>query len=169
MELTRNVDEFGAGVYLNEVALSNREGTLILNHAGGTDQSASLHKRDLGYAGVNLHPQGTAVPVSRLIDHLPERSVVDLLKIDAEGHELFVMLGAGEKLIPSRVTNIQWEINSCALDSRTFFKDFWTMLTERGYSISQINSEGVVQPPIARYDPSLEDFAAHREFLASPA
>lgn len=144
--------------------LSDEPGTGKLHFAGGPDESASLHDRDLSYAGIELHPHTVTVELRTLSEYLGG-GPVDLLKLDAEGHELKILQGAGDFLRPNWINIIAFEFNSCNLDSRTFLKDFWDLLVlERRYRLFQTFGHRWEQVEV--YGPELEDFHAHREFMA---
>ncbi len=167
-ELSRLVIDV-PGVTAWRTAISDRAGVTELHLNGDADETASLHKRDLSYAGVpGFHPKSMTVPTKPLTYFLTgmKGEAVDLLKLDVEGHELKVLEGCGALLTPGRIKRITFEVNSCNLDSRTFLKDFWDLLHMRsGYILLQIMSDGKFHL-IDKYRPELEDFAAHREFLA---
>jgi FkbM family methyltransferase len=55
-------------------------------------------------------------------------SLIHLLKIDAEGHELEVLKGAGNLLREKRILAIQLEFNEMNVVSGVFFKDFCDLL-----------------------------------------
>jgi FkbM family methyltransferase len=55
-------------------------------------------------------------------------SLIHLLKIDAEGHELEVLKGAANLLREKRIRAIQFEFNEMNVVSRVFFKDFCDLL-----------------------------------------
>lgn len=150
------------GVFVAPFALSDEVGKAWLYHDGDADALASLHKRDLGFQDQTHGSLRQEVQVQTLDQWLKGREV-DLLKIDVEGNELSVLLGAGRHL--SNCRSIYWEVNSCNLASRTFFKDFWDLLFPR-FAIYQVMSDGKLSPEIIKYTPSLEDFAAHRDFFA---
>ena len=57
-------------------------------------------------------------------------SVIDLLKIDTEGHELEVLKGAATLLRENRIKAIQFEFNEMNIVSRVFFKDFCDLLPD---------------------------------------
>lgn len=68
-------------------------------------------------------------------------SVVDLLKIDVEGHELQVLKGAREKIQEGKIPLIQFEFGNQHILSRTFFRDFFNLLPD--YSIYRILQDGL--------------------------
>lgn len=158
IEYRKRVKEHG---FLYDIALSNYVGTSKLYYNGGPDVLASLSKRDLSYQnqehGIHVIDVRTDILKNYII-------ACSLLKIDVEGHEIDVLRGLGQTLNPTYVKNIYWEYNSCALDTRTFFKDFWDLLTPAGYDIYQI--VGTRFQHIPEYHPRLEDFASHRDFFA---
>ena len=55
---------------------------------------------------------------------------INLLKIDTEGNELNVLLGAKDSLKAGRIEAIHFEFNEMNVISNTFFKDFWDLLVE---------------------------------------
>lgn len=65
-------------------------------------------------------------------------NIVDLVKIDVEGHELQVLLGMKGLLSEKRVEIIQFEYGGCNLDSRTTLADLWTILNKNGYNVYKI-------------------------------
>jgi FkbM family methyltransferase len=87
---------------------------------------------------------------------------VDFLKIDVEGHELFVLQGAQQLLQSKRIQFIQFEFGSFHVYSRTFFKDFWDLLSPL-YTIYRIIGNGLYQ--IKSYSENLEVFRT-ANFLA---
>lgn len=87
---------------------------------------------------------------------------VNFLKIDVEGHELSVLQGAKDILSKGGIDFIQFEFGGCDIDSRTFFQDFWYMLSEK-YIIYKIVPNGLYQ--IKKYEETLEIFVC-QNFLA---
>lgn len=116
---------------VNHMALGDAAGTLHLfdyaEHEGS--EHASL------LAGVidGIH-QGTAravsVEVQTLDDYCAKHSVdhIDLLKIDVEGFELKVLVGAKRMLAEHRIDTIQFEFNEMNVVGRTFMHDFFGCL-----------------------------------------
>ncbi len=87
---------------------------------------------------------------------------IDFLKIDVEGHELFVLEGATMMLQTGKIKFIQFEFGPFHVYSRTFFKDFWDMLSPY-YKISRIIADGLFE--IKAYTENLEVFRT-ANFLA---
>jgi FkbM family methyltransferase len=88
---------------------------------------------------------------------------IHLLKIDVEGHELFVLQGANELLNQGRIKFIQFEFGPVHVYSRTFFKDFWDLLSPL-YILYRIIGDGLFE--IKGYSENLEVFRT-ANFLAA--
>lgn len=80
---------------------------------------------------------------------------IDLLKLDVEGHELAVLRGAREMLARGGIRIIQFEFGPANIYSRTFFYDFWTLLSD-AFDIFRIVPNGLA--PIAYYGEHREVF-----------
>ncbi len=87
---------------------------------------------------------------------------IDLLKIDVEGHELPVLLGGAEMMKSRKIRFIQFEFGPPHIYSRTFFKDFWDLLSPL-YKLYRIITDGIVE--IKSYSENLEIFRT-ANFLA---
>lgn len=157
---------WGERVTIIEAALSSEDGQapLFFDDLNGADLTASLHQRDLAYQDMSHGSQATMVRTCRM-DSVFAPQEIDLLKIDVEGHEIEVLRGGGDLIDPVITKRIQFEFNSCALDSRVFFKDFWDLLVPRGYHLHQMEQDGLRYLG-DRYSPTMEDFAAQRDFVA---
>lgn len=67
---------------------------------------------------------------------------IGFLKIDTEGFELEVLLGAEEMMASSKISAIQFEFGSNYLDTPHHFFDFWKVLSPK-YSVHRILRHGV--------------------------
>ncbi len=80
---------------------------------------------------------------------------IDFLKIDVEGHELSVLRGAQGMLANGAISMIQFEFGPANIYSRTYFYDFWSLLSN-AYEIYRIVPQGLA--PINYYGEHNEIF-----------
>lgn len=103
------------------------------------------------------------------IDDVMEREGiihVDVLKIDTEGHEMDVLIGAEEAVAAGKIDLIEFEFGGSQVESGHFFKAYWTHLTARGYELYLIN-ENCGLTPVGRYAYRWERFDRSYQFVAS--
>lgn len=62
-----------------------------------------------------------------------EISKIDFLKLDIEGHEFFALKGAERMLNQNKINFIQFEFGPANIDSRTFLRDFYNLLSSQFY------------------------------------
>jgi FkbM family methyltransferase len=106
---------------------------------------ASLTKRRLEHFGIDFS-QSESVDVVTLDSWVNSAKVLpNLIKIDVEGHELDVLKGGLKTLALTQV--VQFEFGGCNIDTRTFFQDFWYLLTETGFTIYRISEGGPIRIP----------------------
>lgn len=94
----------------------------------------------------------------KTIDAFCEENAIErihFLKLDVEGHELAVLRGARKMLETGSISIIQFEFGPANIYSRTFFFDFWTLLSG-AYEIFRIIPAGIA--PIRYYSEHLEIF-----------
>ena len=82
-------------------------------------------------------------------------SHIHFLKLDVEGHELPILNGAQRMLAQDSISAIQFEFGPANIYSRTYFYNFWSLLSER-FDIFRIIPEGIV--PIVWYGEHREIF-----------
>jgi FkbM family methyltransferase len=91
---------------------------------------------------------------------------IHILKMDIEGHELTALHGAKRLLSEGRIDAIQFEFGSANVNSRTFFRDFWSLLSEHyGYSIQRMLPGGRLLK-VSGYYEDLEYFRGATNYLA---
>ena len=137
-------------------AVSNTNGntTLYSNHPGSP--LASMSKRNLDHAGIafNYKEQIKSIRFEDYwIEELFSREV-DIVKIDIEGNEYRALQGFGKAI--SFIKVVQFEFGGTDIDTRTFFKDFWTFFQKYEFKLFRITPLGL--EPIYRYHEKEESF-----------
>lgn len=104
------------------------------------------------------------INIIRLDDFLTEKEIkkVSLIKIDAEGNEYRVLEGLHQSIKNGAIEIIHWEFNNMNVISRTFFKDFYDLLSD--YSIFRMLSDGLV--PLGEYNPLICEIYAFQNIVA---
>jgi FkbM family methyltransferase len=145
-------------VKCHNIALGESKGSLALYDHAANDgsQHASLYEATI----TEFHDQAAVaitVPVETLDDLAEKEGIayIDFLKIDTEGHELAVLLGASRLLREGGIGNIQFEFNALHVFSRAFFRDFRNIL--HGYSLYRLLPKGLL--PLSSDITSTEIFA----------
>jgi exopolysaccharide biosynthesis WecB/TagA/CpsF family protein len=147
-------------------ALSDHVGTMTLYTPGNCSGIASLHRRT-DTVMENLAIEERTVSVTTL-DSLAEAcgiDHIDYLKLDTEGHELWILKGACNLLEAGQIKALTFEFGAGNISSRTYFRDFWDLLTQYGYTIWRITPGGT-RLPIKRYYEDLEMFRGATNYLA---
>ena len=124
------------------------------------DESASglgsLTKRRVKHFGISFeHREPIKVTtLDRWIENQPPNVLPNVIKMDVEGHELDVLLGASKALKGVQV--IQFEFGGGNIDTKTFFQDFWYFFESNGFEISRMTPRGL--KAISEYSEDLETF-----------
>jgi len=91
---------------------------------------------------------------------------VDFIKLDIEGGELDALKGASDSLSNKRIGALSFEFGSGNINSRTFFRDFWELLTEYSFDLYRITPGGRLLK-IDDYYEDLEYFRAVSNYVAT--
>ena len=147
------------------VAVGATECSLVLYDYVDNDGSehASLHKGVIE----QLHKGRTiehAINVVTLDEFVTAHGIgqIALLKIDTEGHEFEVLLGASGLINSGKIDVIHFEFNGMNVFSRVFFKDIWDMLP--GYNLYRMLPDGLVH--IESYNPVFCEIFAFQNIVA---
>ena len=123
------------------LGIKNSKETLWSDSPGS--RLASLTKRRIEHFGIDFS-QAESVDVVTLDSWINSTKVVpNLIKMDVEGHELDVLMGGLNTLTLVQV--VQFEFGGCNIDTRTFFQDFWYLLTDAGFILYRISESGPVR------------------------
>jgi FkbM family methyltransferase len=147
-----------SNVFLNNIGFSNLNiETPLYTHQSGS-LIASLFPLERAYGTNNKLADFELVTIKRIDDFIFEKNIpyIDLLKLDIEGNEYNALLGASNALKKGKIKAIQFEFGTCNIDSRTYFRDFWNLLSNQ-YNIYRLLKDGLY--PITYYSEYDEVFA----------
>ena len=128
------VNGFGLGSH-------DQDCTLYADTAGSG--MASLTKRNLDHFGIDFD-HAESVRIRRFDEYweaVLDKRMIDLVKIDVEGHELEVLNGIGNAI--SFINIIQFEFGGCNIDTRSYFRDFWHFFQQNKFDIFRITPFGI--------------------------
>lgn len=135
------------------VALSDVAGSAPLyDHAMATATAGTAHASLHAQVIERIHHgQATVheVQVTTIDDFVKSHEIrhLNLLKIDAEGHELAILHGARHAIESAQIDLVQFEVNEMNVMSRVFFKDFYDVLP--GFTFYRMVSDGLA--PLGPY------------------
>ena len=125
------------------VALGEKNMSLNINYSDETSEKASLveNLEDLSFVG-NSNNKRMSIPVRKLDEYQEKfhKKIIDLLKIDTEGYEYEVLLGAKEVLAKHKPKFIQIEFNWHQLLKNQTLYSFSKLLSF--YDVFQILPKG---------------------------
>lgn len=164
---------------LAELSDLNLPGKIIVPSAVG--ERAGTHEFYLGtkgWAGASFYErvetffedvqqQRVQVPVTTLDEVIENEKLefVDFAKFDIEGAELHALRGAARSFSRRAIGALSLEFGSGNMNSRTYFRDFWDLLTGYDFEISRILPGGHIVR-VSRYEEGLEHFRGVSNYLA---
>jgi FkbM family methyltransferase len=154
------------GAVLTQAAVGEKDGRAVLYSPGDAAPNASLHERKDSYFHGQIFTSSEVVVVS-IDSFMGAHAIqsVDFMKMDIEGHELFALRGAARALARGAIRAMSFEFGSGNINSRTFFRDYWDLLTRHGYEIYRVLPRGRTLR-IFRYDEDLEYFRGVSNYVA---
>ncbi len=155
------------GAVLVPYAVGDRPGKAQLHLSSDHDGTASLHTRGETCFRDRQY-QSIEVEVVTLDHVIQEHGIefVDYVKMDIEGHEFHALEGARAALQARRIGAFSFEFGSGDINSRTFFRDFWNLLTEHGFGLSRLTYSGRLLP-IDDYFEDCEYFRGVSNYIAT--
>ncbi len=143
---------------LNNTALGGvqDERTLYFDKPGS--ELSSLYPRRINHHGIQMTGQ-EQVKVETLDVYCSEHQInaIDLLKLDAEGHELEILRGAQQLLNSKKISRVAFEFGGANIDSRTYLRDFYQLFASQGMSLARVTAFGSLRP-VDRYTEAFERF-----------
>lgn len=130
----------GTSVKVEQLCLSSRPGTVAFYLVGPCQGRNSLYQADKDLV------QRIEVQTDTVDAYCAGHGIgrVDLTKVDTEGHDYEVMLGAKALLEAGRVSVLQFEYNYRWVFARRFLKDVFDLVTESAYIIGKLQRDHVV-------------------------
>jgi len=155
------------GVACHQMALGAEPGRATLHFDPGTTSLSSLHQRDLAAFGMTLDAT-VDVEVARLDDLCDDLGldIVDMLKIDVEGHERDVLAGARRRLESGAIGIVQFEYGGTYIDAGVRLRDVLDRFPA-GYALHRIVPWGLM--PLSGRDLRDESFALSNYVAVGPA
>jgi FkbM family methyltransferase len=154
------------GITLLPCALGETPGRAAYYSSSATDGSASLYVRsDTPFRDLNYSAAEVDVSTIDQIIESQKIDFVDFMKMDVEGHELFALRGARQSLTSRKIGALSFEFGCGNINSRTFFRDFWELLTGTGFSIWRITPSGKNIPVTDCYE-DMEYFRGATNYVA---
>lgn len=144
-ELEKNISH--ASVLKYNVGLSSNSEVSTFYYYPKHPGLSTLHRRPKVEENLQMDPIIFDVDLLRLDSFCQYAGIthIDFVKIDTEGNEWNVLLGAQSMLEKRAIDFIQFEYGGCYLDSKTFLKDIYTLLSVHGYTLYRIVPFGLIQ------------------------
>jgi FkbM family methyltransferase len=161
VKLCKSVEPLGVRVV--PCAVGTDDGTMELYDYSDADGSshASVYKEVFEKIHKQSHVSHS-VSVVTLDGYIQQAGIaqVALLKIDTEGHELAVLVGAAQTLRKGCIDVVHFEFNEMNIASRTFLGDFFEVLP--GYRFYRLLADGWI--PLL--DRPIENIFAYQNIVA---
>jgi FkbM family methyltransferase len=121
-----------------KIALGKENTTSFLYADKGGSGLGSLTKRRLHHFNIDFsHQEPVAIKtLDTWVKENSDHNFPNILKMDVEGHEYDLLLGATDTL--RNIQIIQFEFGGSNIDTRTFFQDFWYFFKDLGFEIYRI-------------------------------
>lgn len=154
-KMVKRVEGINSIIPLN-LGLSDKVSKQHLYSDANTSGLASVYNRRLDHFNINLD-NSEEISLTTIDKFCEDNEIesIDFIKIDVEGHELKVLLGAVGMINRGKIRYIQFEFGGCNIDSRTFFQDFYYFLSGR-YNLYRIIRNGMI--PVLKYSEAHEVF-----------
>jgi FkbM family methyltransferase len=145
VEVLRKKFHSTEGFYIIPKALSDYNGTIDFHQNDDPSQSGTDSVYDMNTIGYHPHTQKISVPCTTIDSFCENNHIehINLVKIDVEGHELFVLKGGGGMLSKGNIDYIQFEYGHAARAARVLLLDIVNLLENYGYSVYLIMPKGI--------------------------
>lgn len=132
-------------VKIFKLAFSDRVGRSTIYYDDESSELASLYQRTFKQMSLPVELNKKEIVMLTTLDEFCLKNrveYIDLLKIDAEGNELKILRGSKRLLKDNKISFIQFEFGGTMIDSRTFFRDIFQLLSN-DFAIYRILQDGL--------------------------
>lgn len=150
---------------------------VVLNNFGLSDKAGEIQFRDYGtnHGGNTLiqnpcyvHNKPMEMVSAKVVtgaEYCKERGIakINLLKIDVEGWEYFVLKGFEHMIADQKIEMIQFEYGYNQADVYTLMREFYGFFEERGMKVGRLTPKGVHFVPFSH---ELNDFKSGPNYVA---
>lgn len=150
-------------IIVNNIAVSDLSGEKSLyiysDHHSGWNTFA---QRPLTKYGINIKPIGSEMVKSTTVDKYSEQNKItsiDLLKIDVEGFEYQVLLGARRMFDEKRIKLCVFEFGATTFDAGNSPREIKRFFHETGYSLRNLIRRDPIFPGAS--DPGVAKYSMH--------
>jgi FkbM family methyltransferase len=151
-------------IKVNQSAVGAETGQITLHGAVNTEASehCTIYKNVLINQHSYIDISECIVPITTVTRYCEDNGLneIHLLKIDTEGHEFDVLLGAKEMIQEGAIHLIQFEFNEMNVVSRRFLKDFVDLL--HNYNLHRVHTDRLIPLEYS----SWEEIFLFQNFLA---
>jgi FkbM family methyltransferase len=128
------------GIVVRNIAVGNREGDVSFMEEENFGEGSAITAAHLGTSVGTLRTVGLVTLDHEFPDH---ETRIDILKIDTEGYDYHVLIGAEHLLTEKRIRFLQFEYNRHWLYAGSTLRDALRFLSDRTYCVLLIRSTGL--------------------------
>jgi FkbM family methyltransferase len=130
-------------IKINPVAVSDKTGNAVLFSDEPGSGMGSLVQRNLDHLEIEFEVMENVQTV-RFEDYwvnILQRCELDIVKMDIEGYELSALMGFGDAILHTKL--VQFEFGGCNVDTRAYFRDFFSFFVGNKFKIYRITPIGL--------------------------
>ncbi|MBI5469877.1 FkbM family methyltransferase [Candidatus Kaiserbacteria bacterium] len=141
-DLYNNVKDDRRVIPVN-VGLSDKSGAATIHICSDDNVISGLH--DDSGSKISNYDRSEEVVLTTIDEYCAKNNIdhIDLLKIDTEGHDLFVIKGAEEMLRRGKIGTITFEVGIFHIFSHLYFYDYHVYLKQFGFTIFKMKALGL--------------------------